>query len=121
MAKKGQDFEMWANDDLPIRVEDIVDETTGDLIQVGDILGASWALTPYNEETPKLIQKEFTNSDQILIPEDGVVVIKLLAADTATLGGGKYSHQLKLLHGGGTQTACVGTVSINNQVTNNPL
>jgi len=121
MAKKFQDFEMWANDDLAIRVEDIINETTGALIQVGDILGASWALTPYNEQNPKLIEKDFTNSAQILVPADGVVLINLLATDTATLGGGKYSHQLKLLHGGGTQTACTGTVSINNQVTNNPL
>ena len=120
MAQKNQDFEMWANDDLAIRVENIYNEATNALIAVGDILGARWSITPYNEEEPKLIEKDLTLG-QILVPIDGAVVITLLASDTANLGGGKYSHQLKLEHGGGVQTACVGTMTINIQVTNNPL
>ena len=116
--KLNQDFVVAANSDFNLRFI-VTNESDGSLIPVGDILGASWAMTPLEEEVSPLIQKDWSLSE-ITIPEDGIVLVILKASDTNGLSG-EFSHELRLLDAGGVRPAARGKVTIKYQISNNPL
>lgn len=118
MAQICQDFTMYSRNDLSIRFEGIFNENTGLIIPVGDILGATWAITPYEEQTTPMIQKSLGSG--ITVPEDGTVIVALSSSDTADLSG-EYSHELRLLGTAGVVTAARGKMSIKYQIPNNPV
>ena len=114
-----QDLTVAANSDFPIRFV-VTNETTGLPIPVADIEGASWGMTPLEEEVTALITKDLTNTNEILVPEDGIVVVNILASDTAGLSG-EFSHELRLRDTANTRVAARGKISIRYQIVNNPL
>lgn len=118
MAQTNQDFETYAGNDLALRFEDLFNENTGLIIPVGDILSATWAVTPYEEQTTPIINKSFGNG--ITVPADGTVVVQILANDTMDYSG-EYTHELRLLGGNGVITASRGKMTIRYQVANNPV
>ena len=119
MAQNNQDFTVFANNDFTIRFEDIFKESDGSILTVGDIEGASWNLSPFESEVTPLISKDLV-SGNILIPEDGTVVVVIDAIDTEGLSG-EFTHELRLKHSGGVQTASRGKLRIYYQVGSNPL
>lgn len=119
MAKTNQDMIIYSNNDINIRFEDIIKEDTGALLSVGDILGASWAITPFEDDVAPLVSKDMI-SGGITVPEDGVVLVSISASDTIDLSG-EFTHELRLKHSGGVQTASRGKVRILYQVAVNPL
>lgn len=111
---------MNAGNRLSLRFEGIYNESNNSLITVGDILGATWAITPYEEQTSTLISKSLS-SGTITVPEDGVVVVTLLEADTIDLMG-EFSHELRLLaSGSAVYTASRGKMTIKYKIANNPV
>jgi hypothetical protein len=119
MAQLNQDFVISANNSLQLRFEGIYNENTNALLSVADIEGASWACTPLEEETTALISKDLI-SGGLTVPEDGTVIVQLLTTDTVGLSG-EFSHELRLKHAGGIQTAARGRMTIKYQIANNPL
>lgn len=119
MPKYNQDFTLPANNGIDLRFENITNETTGVLVPVGDILGATWGMTPFEDETTPLVEKSLSGGT-ILVPEDGVVVVKLLASDTIGLSG-EFTHELRLLSAATTHTAARGKLTIKYQVVSNPI
>lgn len=117
MAQICQDFVMDAKNDLSIRFEGVYNESTGQIITIGDILDASWAMTPYEEQTTPIAQKTLGNG--IAVPADGVVIVSISNSDTDGLYG-EYSHELRLKSAGGVLTAARGKVTIRYQIANNP-
>lgn len=120
MALENQDFTFYSGNDGTIRIGNIRREDTGAIIPVSDILGATWAITSYEEETTPLIEKSLSGGT-IVVPEDGVVNVILNASDTVDLSG-EFSHELRLLaNGNKTFTACRGKMTIRYQIANNPV
>lgn len=117
--ENNQDLVIVANSDFDIRFT-VTSDSTGLPIPVGDIEGASWGITPLNEEVTPLITKDLTVSNQIIVPSDGVVVVKLLASDTANLSG-EFSHELRLKDTNNFRVASRGRLTIRYQIANNPL
>lgn len=114
-----QDLIVAANTDFPIRF-DVISDATGLPIPMGDIEGASWGMTPLEEEVAPLITKDLTNTGEILIPEDGVVIVNISASNTATLSG-EFSHELRVRDTANSRVAARGKISIKYQIVNNPL
>lgn len=119
MAKYNQDFILPANDGMDLRFENIINETTGALITVGDIMGATWGMTPFETETTPLIEKSLSGGT-IETPEDGVVVVKIFPSDTEGLSG-EFTHELRLLSATIPHTAARGKMTIKYQVVSNPI
>jgi hypothetical protein len=119
MAQYNQDFVISAKNSLVLRFEGVYNENTNTLLSVGDIEGASFAITPLEEETTPLIQKDLI-SGGITVPEDGTILVSLLESDTDGLSG-EFSHELRLKHAAGIQTAARGRVTIKYQISSNPL
>ena len=119
MAKYNQDLTLPANNDLTIRFENIINESNGLVITIGDVVGASWAMSPLGEEVTPLISKDLI-SGGILVPEDGVVLVQLSASDTAGLSG-EFTHELRLRDASGVKSASRGKLRILYQVASNPL
>ena len=119
MPKYNQDFILPANNGIDLRFEGITNESTGDLVPVGDILGATWGMTPYEDEVSPLVEKSLSGGT-IFIPEDGTVVVKLLATDTDGLSG-EFTHELRLLAADTVHTAARGKITIKYQVVSNPI
>lgn len=119
MAQINQDLTIFSNNDVNIRFENVYNENTNTPLSVGDIVGASWAITPFEDEVSPLITKDLI-SGGIVVPEDGVIIVSLSALDTIDLSG-EFTHELRLKHSGGVQTASRGKLTIKYQVANNPL
>jgi len=120
VAKYNQDLLFSAGNDINIRFEGIYDETDGQLVLAGDILGATWSMTPYEDEVTPLISKSLSGVG-ITVPEDGVVLVSLDASDTVGLSG-EFSHELRLLDGANSViTAARGKITIKYQVAANPV
>lgn len=118
MPKYNQDLVVPANNDISLRFE-VINEATGLPIPIGDIIGASWAMTPLEEEVTPLITKDLVGGG-ITVPEDGVVVVALLGSDTVGMSG-EFSHELRLRDAGGVRTAARGRFTIKYQIASNPL
>lgn len=120
MAQYNQDLLFSAGNDISIRFEGIYDESDGQLVLAGDILGVTWAITSYEESMTPLISKSLSGGG-ISVPEDGVVLVSLDAVDTEDLSG-EFSHELRLLDGDNDViTAARGKVTIKYQIASNPL
>jgi hypothetical protein len=118
MAIYNQDITVPANNDIAISFNVTLD-TTGELIPISDIVGASWAMTPLEEEVAPIVSKDLVTGG-ITIPADGVVLVRLLGSDTVGLSG-EFTHELRLKDSVGVRTAARGRVKIKYQVANNPL
>lgn len=119
MAQFNQDFVMFAGNDETIRFTGVYNETNGQLVSKDDIIGASWGFTPYEDETIVLVNKDLVG-EQIIVPEDGLVIVQLNESDTTGLSG-EFTHELRLRHSGGVITAARGRMTIKYQATNDPL
>lgn len=118
MAQKNQDLEIFSNTDISIRITDIINESTGNIVAVADIFGATWGFTPYQQNVEPLVTKTMA-SGAITVPQDGVVLVRLDNEDTQGLTG-EFTHELRLNDAYGTQVACTGKLKINYQVVSNP-
>jgi hypothetical protein len=118
MATYNQDIAVPANNDITLRFQ-VTLETTGALVPISDIIGASWAMTPLEEEVTPIVSKDLVTGG-ITIPENGVVLVRLLGSDTIGLSG-EFTHELRLKDAVGVRTASRGRMRIIYQVANNPL
>ena len=119
MALYNQDITIEANTDIKITIR-VINESNGLPTPQGDIEGASWAITPFEDEVSPLITKDLSTGG-IEVPEDGVVVVKILKSDTVGLSG-EFSHELKLSDASGdVSSASRGKLTIKYQIANNPL
>ena len=118
MATYNQDIAVPANNDITLRFQ-VTLETTGALVPISDIIVASWAMTPLEEEVTPIVSKDLVTGG-ITIPENGVVLVRLLGSDTIGLSG-EFTHELRLKDAVGVRTASRGRMRIIYQVANNPL
>jgi len=121
MAQINQDLVIYAGNDIDIRFEGIFDEGNNEIIAQGDILGATFAVSPYQEfMTIPLIEKSLSASG-ITVPADGIIVVRIEASDTEDLYG-EFSMELRLLDvSGSVITASRGRISIKYSIASNPV
>jgi len=119
MAQINQDLVIYSENDLIIRFEDVYNENNGSLLSVSDIIGASYAITPFEDDVEPIITKDLI-SGGITIPEDGIILVALESSDTIDISG-EFTHELRLRHSGGIQTASRGKMNIKYKVANTPL
>lgn len=117
MAQYNQDATFPAGNDILLEFEGVSRESDGVLVPSSDILGASFAVTPYEDETTPILIK--TLGSGILAPSDGLVQVNLAAADTVGLSG-EFTYELRLKTSLGIQTAARGRLTIKYQVAPNP-
>jgi len=119
MAEFNQNGVFSSGERIRLRFENIINESTNLLIQVGDVTGITWAMTPYEDDVTPLIQKSLSGGT-ITIPENGVVVVQLNEADTFDLSG-EFTHELRISDADGAHVAARGKLTIKYQVANNPI
>lgn len=117
MAQYNQDATFPAGNDIVLEFDGVSRESDGAIVPSTDILGASFAMTPYEDETTPILIKSLGSG--IVVPGDGVIQINLLAADTTGLSG-EFTYELRLKTSLGVQTAARGRLTIKYQVAPNP-
>jgi hypothetical protein len=118
MAQINQDVTIYAGNDVSLRFENIYKEDTGGGILITDILGAEWAITPFEDEVIPILSKSLALG-QITLPVNGTVVVAITASDTIGISG-EFSHELRLLGVNGVQTASRGKLTIRYKISPNP-
>ena len=93
MAQYNQDATFPAGNDIILSFENLSRETDGSIILSTDILGATFAMTPYEDETTPVLTKVLASG--ITSPIDGQVQVALNAADTTSLSG-EFSYELRI-------------------------
>lgn len=108
MASQGQNFEMWAGDDLDVVA--IVKDASGTVV---DITGATveWALR-LTVDSPVLLAKDTAAGITLTNPTQGEFTITLAPADTSALGGRSYYHEAEVTLGGKITTVLTGWATI---------
>lgn len=120
MTAPNQDFEMWAGDSKKLLIT--VYEPDGSTM---DLTGATvvWALQGQDDEAP-LVTKSTTEVGEIIMTgaANGIVEVRLVPADTETLGGSsfhevkRYFHELEITASGTVSTVTAGTVQIHRSI-----
>lgn len=118
MAQTNQDVTIYAGNQVALRFENVYREDDNSVILIADILGASWAMTPFEDEVTPVVSKSLGSG--ITVPTDGVVLVALDEADTIGLSG-EFSHELRLLGVGGVVTAARGKVTVKYMIASNPV
>lgn len=111
MATTGQNFAMWAGDDIELDAA-ILDDNGAPLNLTGATL--RWGLAALATPGLALVRKDsIAGGIAITNAAGGLATVAIGGADTETLNG-RYLHQLQVTDGSGeTATLAVGLVTIN--------
>jgi hypothetical protein len=115
MAQTGQDFEIWAGNDVELDVEVLDDDGSPLDISLSTL---RWALTSIYDTSRKLIEKDSDGSEPgIIISSGGQVTITIAFGDTAALGGEPYYHELVVEDFSKTRiTVLTGSVTVHKTI-----
>ena len=119
MAEFNQNATFSSGERIRLRFENIMNESTNLPISVGDVVGVTWGMTPYEDDVAPLIEKSLSGGT-ITVPEDGVVVVQLNESDTFDLSG-EFTHELRISDADGAHVATRGKLTIKYQVVSNPI
>jgi hypothetical protein len=118
MAATNQNVTIYAGDDTELSMSLFQSDGTTPLDLSGAII--NWALaSAYAVQFP-LIEKSSANPGEITVTNiaGGLVSIFLVPADTASMGGQPYYHEVEVVQGGTSVTVLVGAVVINETAIN---
>jgi hypothetical protein len=113
MAATNQNITIYAGDDTELSMSLFQNDGTTPLDLTGAVV--NWALSSaYNVQFP-LVEKSSANPGEVSITDidGGLVSVFLVPADTATMGGQPYYHEVEVVQGGTTVTVLTGSVTIN--------
>lgn len=120
MAQNNQDQTINAGDDIVLFTNPLFRESDGASVAASDITGVSFAMSPYEDSSAIVLQKQLSGGSDITVGSDGAIFISLNAADTENLEG-EFSYQIKVRTSLGTQTASRGRLTIKRQIGLNPI
>lgn len=120
MSQNNQDHTINAGDDIVLYIDALFRESDGALIVSSDISGVSFAMSPYEDSSAVILEKQLANSGEITIGADGAIYVNIFANDTINLEG-EFSYQIKVKTSLGTQTASRGRLTIKRQIGSNPV
>jgi hypothetical protein len=110
MAKE-QSFEVFSGNDVVLHVT-VIDEDTGDPIDLTTYSNAIWALAKKPNSSTPLIQKILSDGITFITPVQGKLDVILSAANLEPLKG-EYYHEMRLTDASGKKvTTLYGTVTI---------
>lgn len=107
--RTGQDFDIFAGDDLEVIVP--VRDQQGQLVDISDAQSIKWGVSQSNRSAVLLL-KEYPGSGIILL-DDSRFKFDVTSAQSSDLGAGRYYHEAEIVTSTGlVYTVLTGSINI---------